>query len=113
MCGRRRLSPPRGAGWEPVNTLPGGICRAEKSQYSPALSAGEGCGWARPRLPNDPQATREHFKNHPTHDCEIDPTIGGHLSRGIGHPWGALGLLCRLLHKEVLTILPGSPRSKT
>ncbi len=49
----------------------------------------------RARLPNHPQATREHFKNHPTHDRDIDPTIGGHLGRGIGHPWGALGLLCR------------------
>jgi hypothetical protein len=24
------------------------------------------------------QATREQFENHPTHDCETDPTISGH-----------------------------------
>jgi len=47
-----------------------GIYRAEKSHYCPALSAGQGYGWARARLPNHPQATREHFENHPTHDCE-------------------------------------------
>lgn len=32
--GRRRLSPPRGAGWEPANALPDGISRAEKSHTS-------------------------------------------------------------------------------
>jgi hypothetical protein len=52
------------------NALLSGIYRAEKSHYCPALSAGQGYGWARARLPNHPQATREHFENHPTHDCE-------------------------------------------
>jgi hypothetical protein len=44
VAGRRRLSPPRGAGWEPVNTFLGGICRAKKSHHRPALSAGLGYG---------------------------------------------------------------------
>jgi hypothetical protein len=45
--GRRRLSPPRGAGWEPVNTFAPGICRAKKShtsQHCPQAGAtGVGC----------------------------------------------------------------------
>ncbi|KAK7178319.1 hypothetical protein PSPO01_15628 [Paraphaeosphaeria sporulosa] len=93
--GRRRLSPPRGVCWEPVNALRRVFYRAEKSQYWLAPSAGQGWGWEKAPRPNHPQATREHFKNHPKHDREIDPTVGGHLGRGIGHRWGALGLLCR------------------
>jgi hypothetical protein len=37
--GLRRLSPPRGAGWEPADTLRG-ICRAKKSHLVGAVAAG-------------------------------------------------------------------------
>ncbi|KAH8708403.1 hypothetical protein GQ44DRAFT_763487 [Phaeosphaeriaceae sp. PMI808] len=43
---------------------------AKKSQDWPALSAGQGYWWTSHRRPNYQQATREHFENHPTHDCE-------------------------------------------
>ena len=46
---------------------------------------------SRVREPYYPQATREDFKNHPTHDHDIEPTNDGHMGRAIGHPWGALG----------------------
>ncbi|KXH62473.1 hypothetical protein CNYM01_14348, partial [Colletotrichum nymphaeae SA-01] len=45
--------------------------------------------------PYHAQATREHFENHPIHDREVEPTIDGYTGHGIGHPWGAFGLLCR------------------
>jgi hypothetical protein len=34
------------------------------------------------------------YKNHPTHDCEIDPTNDRLPGHGTGHPWGRLGNLC-------------------
>ena len=76
-----------------MNTFALGICRAKKSHYQLALSAGLGYGCMEGLEPYCPQATREHFKNHPTHDSEIEPTISGYMGCGIGHPWGAFGLL--------------------
>ena len=59
------------------------------------LSAGLGSGCAIGLAsPTPPQATREHFENHPKRDREIEPTNDGHTGRARGHPWGAFGLLC-------------------
>jgi hypothetical protein len=75
--------------------LPLAFAELRRVNTNQHLSAGWGYGCREDASTHQPQATREYFKNHPTHDCEIDPTIGGHIGRGIGHPWGALGLLCR------------------
>ena len=75
--------------------LPLAFAELRRVNTNQHLSAGWGYDCREDSSTHQPQATREYFKNHPTHDCEIDPTIGGHIGRGIGHPWGALGLLCR------------------
>jgi hypothetical protein len=40
------------------------------------------------------------FKNHPTHDYEIDPTVDGVQGRGTGHPWGALEFSAGIVEGE-------------
>lgn len=65
-----------------------GIYGAKKSHHQPGATARDSESYY-------PKATREQFKNHPTHNHEIDPTIGGYcVVCERGHPWGVLGLLC-------------------
>ncbi|KAK7177730.1 hypothetical protein PSPO01_16223 [Paraphaeosphaeria sporulosa] len=71
---------------------------ADDDSHLPVVSAGNlwsGLQVGESSASQPPTSDKEHFKNHPKHDREIDPTVGGHLGRGIGHPWGALGLLCQ------------------
>src|SRR5882757_7763425 len=94
LSGRRRLSPPRGAGWEPV--MP--CCRVFTElrrvttvQHCPLVRAtggrGRGCPTTHKRQGNTLKTTR-----HTTANRSYNRRT---LCRGIGHPWGALGLLCR------------------
>ena len=58
--------------------LPRSIFRAKERYHQSALSAGWGCSCKGAFEPSYPQATRDQFKNHPTHNCDIGPTIGGY-----------------------------------